>query len=208
MQSAKYAGRKRECERACPRRIGTLVHTRVSARSFELVAQVLSHTLVGFDTAVHDRDHAMGTSRDVALVCDDDDRVAFFMKPFKEVHDLHAGLGVECSGWLVSQKNRRVIDKRPCDRNALTLAAGKLVRPMRYAVAEFDRCQRSLGIVVTLGGTDAGVYQRKLDIVLGGRPRKEIKGLKDKTDLFVANAGKLVVGHVGNQMAVDPVVAL
>ena len=60
---------------------------------------------------------------------------------------------------------------------------------------------------LTLTSPHPGVDQRKLDIMQRGRPCKKIKSLENKSDLFVADPGKLVVGHVGNKMAVDPVVA-
>ena len=52
----------------------------------------------------------MRTRGDVVLVCDDDDGVSFPMQPLEQVHYLHAGMRIECTGWLVGEKNRRMVD--------------------------------------------------------------------------------------------------
>src|ERR1043165_8942444 len=48
--------------------------------------------LVFLDLAVTNRDYAVGAFRDVVLVSDYDDRVAFGVETLKQVHDLHAGV--------------------------------------------------------------------------------------------------------------------
>src|SRR5262249_37448085 len=75
---------------------------------------------------VHD---AASTPRDVVLVRDEDDGVPFLVERAEEGHDLFAGPGVEVPGGLVGEQKRRPVDQGPGDRHALSLAAGKLVRP-------------------------------------------------------------------------------
>src|ERR1043166_2677720 len=101
-----------------------------------------------------------------------------------------------------------MINKSAGDGDALALSAGKLVWPMRYTIAKLDRRERGLRHFVTFGGTDAGIDQRKLDVVKCSRACKQIKCLKDKPDFLIANPCELVVGHIGNEMAVDPVISL
>ena len=52
----------------------------------------------------------------------------------EEGHDLDAGLRVEVAGRLVGQQDRRIVHERARDRDALALAAGQLVRPVRLAI--------------------------------------------------------------------------
>ncbi len=47
----------------------------------------------------------MSARGNVRLVRYHDDRIAFGVQPFKEVHDFHAGVGVECTGRFVSQQD-------------------------------------------------------------------------------------------------------
>ena len=88
----------------------------------------------------------MGACGDVVLVRNDDDRVAFGVETFEEIHDLHAGVRVERSGRFVSQQNRRMINERAGDRDALALAAGELVGFVRHAVGEIDRASACFAI--------------------------------------------------------------
>ena len=75
----------------------------------------------------------MGVCRDVGLVGDDNDRVPRLVKTSEDAHDFRAGLRVEVPGRLVREKDRRIVDERPGDGDALALAAGQLVRPVRRA---------------------------------------------------------------------------
>lgn len=53
---------------------------------------LLPNSFVLLDQSVTNRNNAVGAGRDVVLVGNDDDRVAFGVQPFEEVHDLHAGV--------------------------------------------------------------------------------------------------------------------
>ena len=75
----------------------------------------------------------MRVGGDVGLVGDEDDGVAGGVEALEDGHDLDAGLRVEVAGRLVGEQDRRIVDERPGDRDALTLAARQLVRPVRRA---------------------------------------------------------------------------
>jgi hypothetical protein len=103
------------------------------------------------DLAVADGD---GTVRracgDLGLVRDEDDGVAGVVQPLEERHDLDAGLRVEVAGRLVGQQDRRVVDQRARDGDALALAARQLVGPVAscgpsstFSSAAFARSCRS-----------------------------------------------------------------
>ena len=80
----------------------------------------------------------MRVGGDVGLVRDEDDRVAGLVEPLEQRHDFDAGLRVEVAGRLVGEQDRRVVDERARDRDALALAARQLVGPVRHALAELD----------------------------------------------------------------------
>ena len=76
-----------------------------------------------FDPAVANRDHAMGVGGDVGFVRDEDDGVAGAVQAIEERHDFDAGLRIEVAGRLVGEQDRRVVDQRARDGDALALTA-------------------------------------------------------------------------------------
>src|SRR5215207_685266 len=71
--------------------------------------------------AVADGDDAVRARGDVVLVRDDDDGVPLAVQPLEEGHDFRARLGVERARRLVGEQNRRVVDERARDGDALAL---------------------------------------------------------------------------------------
>ena len=61
------------------------------------------------------------------------------VQALKDAHHFDAGPRVEVPGRLVRQQNRRVVDQRARDRDALLLTAGELIRMMVRPVAESDQ---------------------------------------------------------------------
>src|SRR5436190_8719464 len=102
---------------------------------------------------------------DVGLVGDEDDRVPLFVKLFKEMHDLDAGLGIEGTRRLVREKDRGMIDQCSSDSDTLSLPAGEFVGPVRDTVAKLDRSESGLCLIVAFAGSQACVDQRKLDVM-------------------------------------------
>src|SRR5882762_10799361 len=94
------------------------------------------------------------------------------------------------------------------DGHALALAAGKLVRPVRHAIREIDSGERLFSHLVPLGSWDAAIDQRQLNVVQGRGPSEEVESLEHKPDFLVANSRQLVVVHLRNVLAVQPILAL
>ena len=75
------------------------------------------------------------------------------MQLIEQRHDLIAGLRVQVAGRLVGQDDRRPVDERARNGNALPLTAGKLVRLMVHALFEVHRAQgRFRALNALLGG--------------------------------------------------------
>src|SRR5512141_2975153 len=102
---------------------------------------------------------------DVRLVRNHDDCLTGACKLLEDTHDLFGCGRIEVSGWLISQKNRRLVYKRTRDRDALPLSARQLVRTVRYPVAELHALERGNRALASLAGRNACVHQRELDVV-------------------------------------------
>jgi len=144
---------------------------------------------------------------DVALVGDEHDRIALPVKTVEQGHDLGAGGRVKVSGGLVGQQDRRIVDQRPGDGDALPLSAGEFAGLVVHALFEVGEAQGLLGPLDPLLGRHAGIDQRQFDVVQGRGARQQVEGLEDEADLLVADAGQFVVAQVAHQVAVDEVIA-
>ena len=81
------------------------------------------------DQAVAHVDDAVAARADAGIVGDDDEGLALLrVELLHEAHDLVGGLRVERAGRLVGPDDRRVVDERAGDGDALALAAGELRR--------------------------------------------------------------------------------
>ena len=73
------------------------------------------------------------------------DGVALLPEPLEQAHDFVAGGAVRGAGGLVGQQDGRIVHQRPRHRDALPLAAGKLVGLVVHARFQIHRAQRRLG---------------------------------------------------------------
>ena len=75
------------------------------------------------DVPVFDADHTLRVLRDIGFVRHHHDGRAFAVQVVQQVHDLHAGDGIEIARRFVGQNQRRAIDQRAGDGDALLLPA-------------------------------------------------------------------------------------
>ena len=71
---------------------------------------------------------------------------------------------VEVAGGLVGEDHRRFGDERPGDGDALLLAARQLAGPVVGPVRQPDLLERLQRALAPLGGVDARVDERQLDV--------------------------------------------
>ena len=81
------------------------------------------------------------------------------------------------------------VDDRASDGDALTLAAGKLVRQMRGALGKTDSLQRDLGPAPALAAAEPGAEHRHLDILARRQRGKQVELLKHDADLRAPEIG-------------------
>jgi len=65
--------------------------------------------------------------------CDQRRQLMFAVQSRDQLKNQFAGATVEIAGWLIGQQYLRLGDERPCQRQPLLLAAGKLSRTMMPA---------------------------------------------------------------------------
>src|SRR5947207_1362261 len=92
--------------------------------------------VVAFDQTIPQVYGAPRMWGNVALVRDENDRVAALIQIFKQRHDLFTGLGIEVASRFVSQNDRGPVHKRTRDGHALALTARELVRPVMNPIAQ------------------------------------------------------------------------
>src|SRR4026208_128295 len=101
-----------------------------------------------------------------------------------------------------------MIHERASDRDALSLTARELVGFVSHALSQVYGLERLLRHFMSLRRADATVNQRQFDVVQRRSAREQIEGLKNETDFLVANACELVVVHLRDVLAVEPVFTL
>src|SRR5690606_18190477 len=73
---------------------------------------------------------AVGVGRDLGIMGDQDHGVVLVAQALEQGEDLLAGLRIERTGGLVGEQDRRAVDQRARDRDALLLAAGQFAGAM------------------------------------------------------------------------------
>ena len=114
---------------------------------------------------------------------------------WKQREQLEAGARIQVAGGLVGEQQRGPVHQRAGDRDALLLAAGELARQVALAALEADRAQRGARALALLGGRDAAVDERQLDVLERARARDEVEALEDEAELAVADRRALVGGE-------------
>ena len=94
-------------------------------------------------------EHAVGDRGGARLVRDHHDRLAELLdRVTQELEDLGARRRVEVAGRLVREDDVRLRDERTGDRDALLLATGELGGAVREAIAESDRGDQLVEVLV------------------------------------------------------------
>ena len=166
------------------------------------LAAVAAGALVAHDAALGDLDHAPAHAVDHRLVVRrDDDRRAGAVDPVEQLHDPDRRLGIEVAGRLVGQQQRRVVDERARDRDALLLAAGELVGIVVQLGREAGEAQDVGHLLAHLAARPAGHLQRVGDVVVDRPVRQQLEVLEDDAevaavvrDLLARDLGQVAPG--------------
>ena len=147
--------------------------------------------------------HAVAARREIGVVGDEHERRAALGDGARtSVDDLAAGRLVEIAGRLVGDEDRGMRRQRARERDALLLAARKLRRIMREALAEPDRCELAPSRALErVGG--AGELERHRDVLERRHGRDEVEGLEHDADLAAAKARERILVEPADFLARD-----
>src|SRR5689334_25085973 len=111
--------------------------------------------LIADDAAVGETDDARSVLGDLRFVGDEYDcNASLRVEPLEDLHDLDARAAVEIAGWLIGEQDRRIVEQRARDGDALLLAAGELIRMVASAIGEADRGERTQRAGAAIRGRD------------------------------------------------------
>jgi hypothetical protein len=154
------------------------------------------HQLFLDDAAVDHPDDPVRRAPDRDVVGDDHERQpALEVEAAHQVDDLVRVLAVEVARRLVGPDDRRVVDERACDGDALTLAAGELFWDVRAALSEADQLQRFLRSPARLLRSHARDEQGQLDVLDRGQDRHQVVELEDEAHVPRPVVRALPIGH-------------
>ncbi len=157
---------------------------------------------VGDDPAVGHADAAPRRGGDPRIVGHEHDRLAMIGDERSEQFDNAARVfGVEGSGRLVCEDDRRRGDQCPRDRPPLLLAAGEGIGTVVGAVPHADGLERGAGGRIAAGLGNAVEDQRQADVLDERQFREEVVPLEDEPDPPPPDNSEVVVAKGGQ---VDP----
>src|SRR5215468_2532742 len=113
------------------------------------------------DASVTELDNAIRILSDVGLMRHDNDReIPLDVQPLEDLHHLDRRSRVERTRRLVRKDQRGIVDQCTRKRDALLLAAGKLIRHVSLPIGKTDVRQRRSCAAKTLGRSNTGVQHR------------------------------------------------
>ncbi len=104
-----------------------------------------------------------------------------------------ASASVKIAGRLIGQQDLRLGDERPCQRQALLLASGKLARTMMPALFQPDLAQPPRSLLFCGRQRLPARQQRHSNILQGGEFRQQIMELPDVADFAVTKLGGVIL---------------
>ena len=111
--------------------------------------------------------------------------------------------GIEVSGRLVGEQERRVVDERAGDRDALLLTAGELVGVVVDLRLQADEAQDLRHLAADLRARLADHLERVCDVVVDGAVRQQLEVLEDGADP-APQVRRPIVRHLVDVLAGDP----
>ena len=123
----------------------------------------------------------------------------------EERHEFGRGLRVEVAGRFVGEQHRGIVDECAGDRDALLLAAGEFVGPVRRAVGEADFAESLRRRREAFALRDAGVEEGERDVAQCRGARQQVEALEDEAEFCQADASQRVVVERANVDALEPV---
>ena len=155
-----------------------------------VLVDVLGRAALLDHAVVHDRDPVAHAQRLVLVVGDEQEGDPDLALDRLQL-DLHrpAQLEVEGRERLVEQQHLRPVDQRAGERDALSLAAGELGRPVLGARAELHQLEHLADALVDAGAVDALAAQAERDVAAHVEVLEERVALEDGVDVALVRRG-------------------
>src|SRR5579883_195413 len=155
------------------------------------------------DLPVAERDFTIGVSGHGVVVGYDKDGAALAAQAREQGHNLRACSTIQITRRLIRQNQRRIIDERAGNRNALLLATRELVAEMTGAVLQADSLKQLES--APAADTAASINHGELDVFTGGRAGKKVERLEDEANSAAPNAGEFAIGVARNILPRQPI---
>lgn len=136
-------------------------------------------------TIFHAKNSVSRLDKAVVMSDDDDCRFPVGAELSQQSKNLGTGSRIELAGWFVSQHKFWLLEQRSRNRNALLLAAGKLMWAMIEPVTQPDLLEHFNGSVTKLG-RDVLRKVRNQCVVDGVEIVQQVEALKDEPDIVTA----------------------
>src|SRR5712691_245433 len=151
---------------------------------FQSRCMVPSRILVSDNPAAFDGHHpASHDIDDLPVVGRHQDGGAPCIDLEEQLNDLPRGGRVQVSRGLISEKNLRVMNECPGDRDALLLAARKLVRVLGLLAFQPDDAQHLLDLRLEMAQGALGHAEREGNVLEHGQVGQQLEILKDHAHL-------------------------
>ena len=125
----------------------------------------------------------------------------------EHVHDVRAVAAVEVARRLVGEDQRRIVDERARDRDALLLAARELVGVLLRARVEPHELEHLAHSSGPAGARHLLIAQRQLDVLVDVEVGDQVKALEDEAHVPAAELGELVHGAARQILVAEYVAA-
>src|SRR5689334_2402644 len=158
-------------------------------------------SLLVLDPAVaHEHDAVAGVG-DLAVVGDEQDRLAVRVEAAEQLEDLVAALGVERARRLVGEQQRRLVGERTRDREALALTAGEDAGRILRLLREPEQVEQVAGPGLGALARRARDHRGKGHVLERGHALEQVEELEDDADVVPAHDRELVLGLADERRA-------
>src|SRR4051812_43685642 len=125
------------------------------------------------------------------VVCNHADGRAAGVQLFEQIHYRFSVTGVQVTGRLVRQQNRRSACQGARDCDTLLLTSGELARQMFGPMAHAYALQGFGHELFSLGRGHAAIGEWQLHVFVDGQVANKIETLENESDLPIADSGPL-----------------
>src|SRR5262245_2959103 len=134
--------------------------------------------------------NAFGIASNRFIMGHDDGRETGAIEPPEQAHDFGPGCGIECTGRLICQDQRRLVGECAGNGDPLLLATGEFSRHMAEPIAESHHGEQCTGARDPCVSCNPGIDHRKLDILHCTGTCQQIERLEHESDVPIADCGE------------------